>query len=241
VPAGLAQSFTITVAGYDAVQRDTALPFALVDIEPIEIGVSPGVIGQLAADPRQTAIQWHDGPRLITLRGNLSVPMLVAIAQGTHPADSSVVREQVDPDPPASQVLGGDLHPVASGTVEGGWTVSVSSGPGADNAAWLVWWLGQRGTSRSALTSRLSMTGYGPSIESFVDHDKTYVVAKVPRSLGAAVLHVNRNGLTPVEIDFTDTGEDLPAEFAAYAFTDAVPFTAQIVSGGGTAASWPPG
>jgi hypothetical protein len=239
VPAALARSFTITVAGYNAVQRDAALPFALFNIEPIEIGASPGVIGQLAADPRQTVIQWQDGERLITLRGNLDVPTLVSIADGTHPEDSAVVRQQVDTNPTPSPILQGDRHPVASGWLDGPWFVQVSSGPGDDNTEWYVWWIGQPAATSTPSESRLSLTGYGPSIETFVDHGKTYVLAKVPRALGSAQLQVNLNGLPSTKVAFVDAGDNFPAEFAAFAFTEAVPFTAQIVVAGGTAASWP--
>ena len=239
VPAGLARSFTITVSGYDAVERETALPFGLDDSHPIEIGAAPGVIGQLAADPRQTVVQWHDGERLITLRGNLDVATLVSIAYGTHPADSTAVRQQVDSNPQPSPVLEGDRHPVASGWLDGPWFVQVSAGPGTDNTEWYVWWIGQPAASSTPSESRVSLTGYGPSIESIVDRGKTYVLAKVPRTLGAAKLQVNRTGLPSTQVDFVDAGNDLPAEFAAFAFTEAVPFTAQIVVDGGTAANWP--
>lgn len=236
VPAALSRSFTITVAGYNAVDRDAALPFALFNLAPIQIGASPGVIGQLAADPRQTVLQWHDGERLITLRGNLDVHTLVSIATGTHPEDSAVVGQEVNSNPQVSPILQGDRHLVASGSSDGPWSVEVSTGPGTDNTEWYVWWIGPDSTVSE---SRVSLSGYGPSIETFVDHGATYVVARVPRALGSAELQVNRNGLPSVHVQFVDAGAQLPAEFAAYAFTDAVPFTAQITASGGTAASWP--
>ncbi len=55
-----------------------------------------------------------------------------------------------------------------------------------------------------------------------------------------AKLHVNRNGLPSVELDVIDVDANLDSEFAAYAFAEPVPFTAQIVDvDGATVVSWP--
>lgn len=238
VPAGLAENFSITVSADSGADREIAARFALTHLGEIGSSGFTATIGQLASDPSTTVIQWHDGDRLITLRGNIDVGQLESIALGVHPADNALVRQQVDPDPPAVVVTETQRWPVSSGWLDGPWFVEVA--PGAASASdWLIWWIGQPSSTGTPSESRLVMGGPGPHIDTLVNHGKTYVLAKVPRSMADAQLHVNRNGMPTVAVDFVDVGTDVTDRFAAFAFAEAVPFTAQIVSGGGTAARWP--
>jgi hypothetical protein len=93
LPASLAQSFTITVSGYPTANRDVAIRFALTDTSPITVNGFTGIVGRSAADPGLVVAQWRDGNRLISLRGNLPLVPLVAIAQTVQPAADDAVTK----------------------------------------------------------------------------------------------------------------------------------------------------
>ena len=92
----------------------------------------------------------------------------------------------------------------------------------------------------SWLETRLSLPGGAPTIETLVEHGRTYVLAKVPRSVSGAELHVNPNGLASSVSPLLDIDPALGDRFTATVSFDPVPFTAHIVDGNGnTIASWP--
>jgi hypothetical protein len=242
LPASLAQSFTITVSGYPTANRDVAIRFALTDTSPIIVNGLPGIVGRSAADPGLVVVQWRDGNRLISLRGNLPLVPLVAIAQTVQPAADDAVTGWIDPGAQSIPAAIDDQpHTVASGWLGGPWTVQVSNASSGGSPEWFVWWIGQPGGNSSPSESRFSIAEPGPQVETLVEQGKTYVLAKVPRSMAGATLHVNRTGLPSVELPLLDVDTALSDEFAAYAFTEPVPFTTQIVDATGqTVASWPP-
>ena len=240
-PASLAQSFTITVSGYPTANRDVAIRFALTDSSPITVNGLPGIVGRSAADPGLVIVQWRDGNRLISLRGNLPLVPLVAIAQTVQAAPDDAVTEMVDAGaqsiPPA---LDAQPHTVGSGWLGGPWIVQVSTASSVVTPEWFVWWIGQPGGNSTPSETRFSIAEPGPSIETLVEQGRTYVLAKVPRSMTGATLHVNRNGQPSVELSLLDVDAGLSDEFAAYAFAEPVPFTAQIVDATGqTIVNWP--
>ena len=241
LPSSLAQSFTITVSGYPTANRELAIRFALTDTSPITVNGLPGIVGRSAADPGLVIVQWRDGNRLISLRGNLPLDSLAAIAQTVQPAPDDGVTEQVDTGtqsiPPA---LAAQPHTVASGWLGGPWTVQVSNASSGESPEWFVWWIGQPSGNSSPSESRFSIAEPGPSVEALVEQGRTYVLAKVPRSMAGATLHVNPTGLPSVVLPLLDVDTALSDEFAAYAFAEPVPFTTQIVDATGqTVASWP--
>lgn len=239
VAASLAESFTITVAAYPQSNHDVAVRFAVADLQRIDVGDRSGIVGQSAVDPRMTIVQWRDGDRLITMRGNLDAARLVSIAETVHPAPDASVRQQVQPDPPVASVQRGEPHTVGSGWLDGPWIVQVSAASN-DATTWFVWWIGQPASNATPSDSLFSVPGQGPTIETLVDHGKTYVLARVPRSMAGAKLHVNRTGLPSVELPAVDVDAGLDSEFAVYAFAEATPFAAQIVDADGqTVVSWP--
>ena len=240
LPALLAQSFTITVSGYPSADRDVAIRFALTDTAPITVGGLAGIVGRSAADPRLVIVQWRDGDRLISVRGNLPLVPLVAIAQTVHAGTSESVKQQVDAGAQSiPQALVAQPYTVGSGWLGGPWIVQVST-TSVNTPEWFVWWIGQPGATATPSETRLSINDPGPGIESLVENGRTYVLAKVPRSIAGATLHVNRNGQPSVELALLDVDAGLSDEFAVYAFAEPVPFTAQIVdTAGQTVASWP--
>jgi hypothetical protein len=241
LPASLAQSFTVTVSGYPTANRDLAIRFALTDTAPITVNGLPGIVGRSAVNPGLAIVQWRDGKRLISLRGNLPLVPLVAIAQTVQPAPDDAVTGWVDSStrsiPPA---LAAQPHTVGSGWLGGPWTVQVSNASSGESPEWFVWWIGQPGGNSSPSETRFSIAEPGPSVETLVEQGRTYVLAKVPRSMAGATLHVNPTGLPSVELPLVDVDTSLSDEFAAYAFAEPVPFTTQIVDATGqTVASWP--
>jgi hypothetical protein len=163
---------------------------------------------------------------------------MVTIAYHVHAAPDEAVTNQVRADQPVASVLAGERHTVGSGWLDGPWDVRVSANP-AEPTDPYVWWIAQPSTTGTPTESRLSLSE-APSIETLVEHDRTYVLAKVPRSMAGANLHVNITGFPSTQLLMIDVDPRLDAEFAAYAFSEAVPFTAQIVDASGqTVASWP--
>lgn len=243
VPAALAESFTITVASDNIVDRKPVARFALINTTSFAVGDLPAIIGQSAADPRVSIAQWRDGERLITMRGNLDAQRLGTIAQTVHPSPSAIVKQQLDAG--SASVVGAlavESKTIASGMLADGWgwAIQVSMRNPDDAAAGYLWWIGQPGDSTKPTETRLSLADEAPSIETLVEHGRTYVLAKVPRSMSGAQLHINPNGLPSAVTPLIDVDPDLADQFTAYVFLEPVPFTARIVdSNGETIASWP--
>ena len=78
-----------------------------------------------------------------------------------------------------------------------------------DETAGYLWWIGQPGDSAAPTERRISLPGGAPTIETLVEHGRTYVLAKVPRSMDGAVLHVNPTGLASSLSPLLDINPDL--------------------------------
>ena len=110
----------------------------------------------------------------------------------------------------------------------------------SEESAGYVWWIGQPGDAAVPSETRASLPGGAPTIETYVEHGRTYVFAKVPRSIQGAELHVNPTGLPSSVSPLLDINPRLGDQFTATVFFQPVPFTAEIVDGNGVAvASWP--
>ena len=241
VPVDLAESFTITVANDKPVDREVAAGFALTDANPVDIGRRTAIAGHDAAQPNVSVVQFHDGDRLITVRGNFDIPRLVAIAGGVHPASNGAVAKQVVSAPPSAFDIVGEPRSIASGMLADGrpWTIDVSTRDRSDPGSGYIWWIGQPGDTGRPSETRLVVAA-SPSIETRVENGRTYVMAKVPRSVGRAELHVNPNGQPSVVSPLNDLDPAFVDLFTADVFLQPVPFTAEIVDGdGNTLVSWP--
>lgn len=240
LPTELADSFTITVAA-DTVDRPQAAKFAMTNISSFAVGGEPAIIGRSAADPTVSIAQWHDGERLITMRGDLDARQLEAIAETVHQSSDSTVNFQLRAS--KARVVGSlQVQPqtVVSGMLSDGrgWTIQVSLRNPADPDSGYLWWIGQHLGALSE--TRPSLPGDRPAIDTFVEHGRTYVLASVPRSMTGAKLHVDPTGLPSIVTPLRDVDSMFPAEFAASVFLQPVPFAAQIVDANGvTVASWP--
>jgi hypothetical protein len=242
LPTELADSFTITVAG-DTVDQPQAVKFAMTDTSSFAVGGEPAIIGRSAADPTVNIAQWHDGERLITIRGDLDGWRLQAIAETVHQSSDSTVHFQLKAS--NARVVGSlQVQPqtVVTGMLSDGWgwTVQVSLLNPADPNSGHLWWIGQPGDSIAPTETRPSLPGDQPSIDTFVEHGRTYVLASVPRSMTGAELHVDPTGLPSIVTPLHDVDAMFSAEFAAAVFLQPVPFATRIVdANGSTVASWP--
>lgn len=243
VPPVLAEHFTVTVAADHTTDRAAVTRFALTGVSPLTLGDRSAIVGRSSADPTMSVVQWNDGKRLITVDGNLDQDRLSAIAETIHQGSASAVRNQLG-STRAIRDLQTPPDTIASGMLADGWAwaIQVSVAPSPDNdAQGYLWWIAQPSDSIRPSEIRPSLPAGAPTIETMVEHGRTYVVAKVPRSMTGAVLHINPTGLPTSLSPLFDVDPKFADEFTAAVFDEPVPFTAQIVDGNGTTvAFWPP-
>ena len=243
VPSELATHFSITVAGDNISNEREVARFALVDTSSFTIGTETAIVGRTAADPSIAFAQWHDGERLISVTGNLDTAHIEAIARKAHKAsEASVHRQLTAGAPPTAPALRDTPSTVVSGMLADGWrwTIGVSPSHLGPAGTGFLWWIGQPGDSTTPSETRISDPGGAPSIDTFVEHGRTYVLASVPRSMAGARLHVSPTGSASIVTYFGDADPNLPELFGAWVFTQPATFTARIVdANGATVASWP--
>jgi hypothetical protein len=166
----------------------------------------------------------------------------MAIAQTARPGPSSLNQQTDVGSPATSEALASEVHTVAAEPLADGWGwwIQVSLRRPNDPASGYLWWIGQPGDSTTPTETRVSLTDAAPSIETFVEHGRTYVLAKVPRSMSGAELRVSPNGQPSAVTPMFDVDPALNDLFAAYVFLEPVPYTARLVDSSGTViASWP--
>ena len=131
---------------------------------------------------------------------------------------------------------------IASGMLSDGWpwTIQVSTRNPSNASDGYLWWIGQPGDSARPTETRISLPTGKPTIETIVEHGRTYVLAKVPLSMTGAQLHLNPNGLPSTVAPLMPIDPSLADNFTATVLLEPVPFSARIVdSSGATVASWP--
>jgi hypothetical protein len=245
VPASMAENFTVTVGGDIGLNSAQVAQFALGKITTFTVGDVPAIIGQSASDPGIAMAQWHDGRRLVTISGNLDEQRLQSIAQTVHESPSATVHRQLQASIAAPNVAALQANPkiVVSGMLADGrgWSIGVSQTNANDTRAGYLWWIGQPGDAEKASETRASIPGDAPSIDTFVEHGRTYVLATIPRSMVGAQLHVNPTGKPSLVTSFDNVDAGYPDLFSASVFLEPVPFTAEIIGPNGTSvAFWPP-
>ncbi|MGZ4723975.1 MAG: hypothetical protein ACXV8L_07155, partial [Ilumatobacteraceae bacterium] len=219
--------------------RQIALRYLLDRTTPFSVDGHTAVAGTVIGEAGYSIATWLDGDNIITVGANIPMSQLIAIARTVHQVPASVwagMQFQADRSrtnrkaPEATSVL-----PVSSGTYGDGlvWTIGVVSANALDRRQ-LIWsWNPQGGGETTPLDTA--------QINTVVDDKRTVVLADLPRAVaGAAELHVLRDGLDPLVMQFTDLDPTLDRTFAAVAFTEPGPYTAAIVGLDGTVyASWP--
>lgn len=226
--------------GGDSADRSTALQFFLDGARPFDIGRYRGVAGTIVGQPDYSLATWAVDDHIITVTATMPVEELVGIATTVHQVTASewngmkfqAARHNADNNfgdyqetQPAAVSFGAD----ANGN---SWKIDVSVATFA-NTQQVNWQWGGNGFGTTL--------GSDPGINSVVEGQRTYVLADLPRSVAAsAQLQIARAGLDPVTVPFLDVGADLDRTFAAYAFSEPAPYSAQIVGDDGTVlASWP--
>ena len=243
LPATLAKSFTITVGGDNIADRSKVVKFALSNSASFTVGDLTAIVGQSAADPTVSIAQWQDGERLITLQGNVGPKQLAAIAATVHQSSKRSVHKQLDSGA-ARKLAALQVEPktIASGMLGDGWPwrIQVSTRNPSNASDGYLWWIGQPGDQTQPTETRISLPTGKPTIETIVEHGRTYVLAKVPLSMTGAQLHVSPNGLPSTVAPLLMIDRRLADNFTATVFFEPVPFTARILDGSGaTVASWP--
>jgi hypothetical protein len=230
----LSQQMTITVGAVPDVAAKPLATIALTDTQFFQTGSKPETMGRLANEPTTTLIQWRDGDRLITLTGNLTRDEMIAVIPSVHPMHAGevnprwVATDRVLAMPTNQQTIGSGM--MADGSAS---TLAV----GSNQFGEYIWGVGQTDGSIETVPSE---GGVGASIETLVEHGRTYVFAKAPASSTKPQLRIYRNGLPSVTVELSTLGTEFTDVFAAYVFLEPVPFNAEIVDGDGhIVASWP--
>jgi len=243
LPASLAQNITITVGGDNIVDQSKVLKFALFNTTSFDVGDLPATVGQSVADPTVSVAQWQDGDRIITMQGNAGAQQLEAIAKTVHESSKRSVRKQLDGTKAAEvAALRVPRKTIASGMLGDGWpwTIQVSTRNPFNASDGYLWWIGQPGDSAQPSETHISLPTGKPTIETIVEHGRTYVLAKVPLSMTGAQLHINPTGLPSTVVPLLPIDPSLADNFTATVFSEPVPFSARIVDrSGATVASWP--
>jgi len=81
-----------------------------------------------------------------------------------------------------------------------------------------LWWIGQPGDSAQPSETRISLPTGKPTIETIVEHGRTYVLAKVPLSMTGAQLHINPTGLPSTVAPLLPIDPSLADNFTATVF-----------------------
>ena len=194
----------------------------------------------MASQEGSSLATWSVGDHIVSVTGLMPLDQLVAIAKTVHEISAeewSGVEYQAarhNSDNNFGNYDQGDAVPVSFGTDNNGdqWNVqmTVAEFGGQKQIVWQ--WDG---------------AGFGGQVEddakvtTVVSGERTYVLAELPRTIAAtAQLQVLRDGVDAVLVPFADPDPDLDRTVAAYAFSEAVGYTAQIIGpDGAVLANWP--
>lgn len=223
--------------------RQVLLRFMLDHATSFSVDGHTAVAGQLVEQPGYSMATWDAGDHIVTVTSGMAVPDLIAIARTVH----TVARAEWDGMKFQAQRNGAEANGNNVGDYSETQPVPVSFGTDAAGNAWTIRVSTMVYGAQPMINWELAGGGFGMSptdgaeISTFVTSDRTYVVADLPRTVAAvADLHITLPGRDPVVVPFNDTDATLDRTFAAYAFTELGPFTAEIVAPDGTVlARWP--
>ncbi len=227
--------------GGSTLDRQIALRFFLDHPTTFAVDGHVAVGGAVLGQADLTMATWIAGDHIVTVSGTMPVPQLISIAQTVHQVSEDEWQGmQFQAANNGGNDNFGDFEetqpvPVSFGTdAESNlWTIRVGMEKFSNQHRVVSWqWDGNRFGTEVDDTAKISTV---------VDSRRTYVLADLPRSIAAtAELHVARAGLDTVIAPFNEIDPTLDRTFAAYAFSEPVQYTAQIVAGDGTVlATWP--
>ena len=228
--------------GGDTFDRQVALRFFFLDNAiPFDADGHVAVAGNVTGVKDFTLATWIAGDHIVTISGSLPVQQLIDIARTVHQVPAEVwAGMQLEAGRNSSE---GTSSPVAS------LPTPVSFGTDAASKAWQIDVLMFTFPTEQLVSWQWLGSGYGwgatdaPTINTVVEGQRTYVLADLPRSVAAtAQLQINRDGVDPVTVPFNDAQPASDRTFAAYAFSEATTYTAQIIGADGAVlATWPSG
>jgi hypothetical protein len=217
--------------------RQTALRFTLTEAIPFEVDGHSGVAGRLTGEGNFTLATWTDGDNIVSVQAAVPVATLITLARTVRrigPTEWESLLQQQSRGL-SIEAQGASAQPVSFGTDTNGtaWTISALRFSGG--AANLTLWSWADGSWQTFTTD-------APQVNSLATDRQTLVFASVPRSLASsATLNILRDGLDPVAVPFVDVDPNSSWLLAAYAFSEAVPFSAEIVGPDGTMmTTWTP-
>ena len=228
-------------AGGATFDRDSATRFLLDGATQFPVGGHLGVAGELVGSSGRSMAAWIAGGDVVTVTATLPVDPLIAVAQTVHTITEGEwdgmkfqsVRNNANHVHPFAT----DSHPVAQGTDPDlqQWKITEAMSQFADIPT-IQWTWSDDGGHKTRATEVAQ-------INTVVDGQRTYVLADLPHAVAVTAtteLHVLPDGADPVIVPFLDVDPDLDRAFAAFAFSEPLPYTAQIVATDGTVlASWP--
>jgi hypothetical protein len=221
--------------------RATRLRFLLDYQTPFEVDGHSAIAGQSVSGSFSMAT-WVDDDNVITITGSFptTTPQLIAFARTVRQVPETewgVVQAQAQGHP-----IGNDT------TFEANPPKDVSFGIDADGQPWTIEVQTSVSGPLRSISWQSSGSGWGgqptddtAKITTHIEGLRTYITAELPRVVvPTAELHIMGDGLDPVVVPFNDVDSALDRTFAAYAFSEPVPYTAEIVGPDGTVlATWP--
>ena len=227
--------------GGSTLDRQLALRFLLDHPTPFSVDGHPAVAGAIAGQQDQAMATWIAGDHIVTVTAVMTVPELLGIARTVHQVSSQEWNGMIFQ---ASR----RTNRTVFGNVDQGTPVTVSFGTDSASEPWKVDVVVQTFSDQQQILWQWDTNAIGwpgdagtARISTAVDDRRTYVLASVRRAVAAtARLQVTREGLDPVLVPFNDIGLDVDSTFAAYVFSEATPYTAQIIGDDGAVlAAWP--
>ncbi len=230
--------------GGSTLDRQIALRFFLDHATPFgvdgHVAVAGSIIGQTFGQGDYSIATWIAGDHIVTVTGTMPVPELISIARSVHQVSAD---EWQGMKFQASRNTGNDTFGAFDSTV----STPVSFGTDAEAKPWTIRASVATFGDQQQVNWEWSGNGFGmqldgtAKINTVVENERTYVLADLPRAIAtAARLQVTRVGLDPVVVQFADTDPSLDRTFAAYAFSEAAPYTAAIIGpDGAVLATWP--
>ena len=241
----VSRSFDLQIAprnspnlGGSDVARQTALRFAVDEPTSFDVDGNAALAGVVSGSTDIGVATWIDGDHIVTLSGSMTVDELIDLAGTVHEVSANAWF-----DMQSHTTNNAAVFPDAQQQV-----LHVSFGTDGDGQPWVIdATVLQFPTEQQIQWQWASASGFGAlqpdtaQIHTVVEGGRTYVLADLPRTVAAtAQLEIDRAGLDPVIVPFNDVSPDLDRTLAAYAFSEAAPFTARIVLPDGTVvASWP--
>jgi hypothetical protein len=218
--------------------RQTALRFLLDRNTPFEVDGDSAVAGKIVGQDGRSMVTWITGDNVVTVTASMPLSELIAIARTVHEVGADewegMKFQAVKNNTPVRRLF----QPEAP---------FVSSGTDAESQLWAIQAAMTTVDRQKQINWKWDGNGFGSiaddnaNINTVVDDRRTYVLADLPRPLGqTAQLQITRAGLDPVLVPFNDADSGADRTFAAYAFSEPTPYTAQIIGADGAVlATWP--